>query len=59
MELELESELSGGPALEKHDTTALTKEQQDRLNQHKVGILNWHSIMGCTFLTLDCESPGK
>ena len=36
MELELESELSRGPALEDHDTTALTKEQQERLNHHKV-----------------------
>ena len=36
MELELESKLSRGPALEDHDTTALTKEQQERLNQHKV-----------------------
>lgn len=36
MELELESELSRGPALEDHDTTALTKEQQERLIHHKV-----------------------
>ena len=34
--LELESKLSRGPALEDHDTTALTKEQQERLNNHKV-----------------------
>ena len=36
MELLLETKLSQKPNLEPNDTTALTKEQQDRLNQHKV-----------------------
>lgn len=36
MELTLESELSREVALEKHDRTALTKDQQERLNQHKI-----------------------
>ena len=36
MELTLESEISREVALENHDGTALTKDQQDRLNQNKV-----------------------
>ena len=37
MDVRLERDLSKATALEKHDTTALNTEQQDRLNQHKVG----------------------
>lgn len=47
MELTLESELSREVALEKHDRTALTKDQQERLNQHKVNATTthpWHDI---------------
>ncbi|XP_064391262.1 RIIa domain-containing protein 1-like [Halichondria panicea] len=36
LELQLETKLSQKPNLEPNDTTALTKEQQDKLNQHKV-----------------------
>lgn len=34
----METELSERPALQAKDTTALTKEQQERLNQHKIRI---------------------
>ena len=40
MELLLETKLSQKPNVEPNDTTALTKEQQDRLNQHKVLLVN-------------------
>ena len=40
MELLLETRLSQKPNVELNDTTALTKEQQDRLNQHKVLLVN-------------------
>ena len=33
---QLEKELSKRPAVEPNDTTALTREQQEKLNQHKV-----------------------
>lgn len=36
MELEVVTKLSSRPALEANDLTALTKEQQETLNQHKV-----------------------
>lgn len=36
LELELETELSKNPAQEPNDTCALTIEQQQALNQHKV-----------------------
>ena len=36
MELEVVTELSKRPAVEPNDPTALTREQQDKLNQHKV-----------------------
>ena len=38
---QLEKELSKRPAQESNDTTALTREQQEKLNQHKV-------LVGCT-----------
>ena len=44
MELEVETELSKRPALEPNDSTALTKEQQDKLNQHKVRESVKHSL---------------
>ena len=36
MELKLETDLSKKPSLEPNDTTALTREQQEKLNEHKV-----------------------
>ena len=36
----LEKELSKNPAQEPNDATALTREQQEKLNQHKV-------LVGC------------
>ncbi len=53
MELEVVSELSGRPAVEANDPTALTREQQERLNQHKVETtvmvqLVAHPVVTCT-----------
>ena len=42
LELQLETKLSQKPNLEPNDTTALTKEQQDKLNQHKVYKSGWN-----------------
>lgn len=36
MELAVESKLSKKPALDQNDTTAITVEQQQALDQHKV-----------------------
>ena len=44
-ELGLETKLSKKPTLERNDTTALTGEQQQALNRHKVG--SPHSIGIC------------
>ena len=37
-ELEVETRLSERPALEANDTTAITSQQQDELDKHKVGL---------------------
>ena len=37
-ELEVETGLSERPALEPNDTTAITSQQQDELDRHKVGL---------------------
>lgn len=39
VELEVETQLSQRPAVEANDSTALTKEQQERLDRHKVCVL--------------------
>lgn len=36
VELEVETQLSQRPAVEANDSTALTKEQQEELDRHKV-----------------------
>lgn len=36
VELEVETQLSQRPAVEANDSTALTKEQQEELDKHKV-----------------------
>ena len=48
MELEIESILSSQPRLEAKDKTALTQEQQDALDKHKV----WYLIDGCVYYNL-------
>lgn len=39
VELEVETQLSQRPAVEANDSTALTKEQQEQLDRHKVCVL--------------------
>lgn len=39
VELEVETQLSQRPTVEANDSTALTKEQQEELDRHKVRVL--------------------
>lgn len=39
VELEVETQLSQRPAVEANDSKALTKEQQEQLDRHKVCVL--------------------